>query len=101
MFIRAHRERKFQLTVTALQKLVPLFFALDRQNYARWLPILIRDLEALPTSIQEEFEKGYWVITRINRRFSSLPIDDAHEQANKRVQGKELVETLPCLNVGL
>jgi len=35
MFIRAHRERKFELMVTTLQKLVPLLFALDHQNYAR------------------------------------------------------------------
>jgi hypothetical protein len=87
MFIRAHRERKFELMVTTLRKLVPLFFALDHQNYARWLPILIRDLEVLPESIQVEFEKGHWTITRSNRRFSSIPIDHAHEQANKRVKG--------------
>ena len=87
MFIRAHRERKLELMVTTLRKLVPLFFALDHQNYSRWIPIFIRDLEALPDSIQEEFEKGHWTITRSNRRFSSLPIDHAHEQANKRVKG--------------
>jgi len=87
IFIRAHRERKFELMVTTLRKLAPLFFALDHQNYARWIPILIRDLEALPDSIKVEFEKGHWTITRSNRRFSSLPIDHAHEQANKRVKG--------------
>eukprot|EP00745_Piridium_sociabile_P034704 TRINITY_DN5991_c0_g1_i13.p1 TRINITY_DN5991_c0_g1~~TRINITY_DN5991_c0_g1_i13.p1 ORF type:complete len:843 (-),score=177.10 TRINITY_DN5991_c0_g1_i13:511-3039(-) len=87
MFIQAHREPKFELMVTTLRKLVPLFFALDHQNYSRWIPILIRDLEVLPDSIQVEFEKGHWTITRSNRRFSSLPIDHAHEQANKRVKG--------------
>lgn len=87
MFIRSHRERKFKLLVAALRQLVPLFFALDHQNYARWVPVLIRDLEALPSSIQEEFEAGHWVITRSNHRFSSIPIDHAHEQANKRVKG--------------
>jgi len=44
-------------------------------------------LEDLPDSIQVDFEMGYWTITRSNRRFSSLPIDQAHEQANKRVKG--------------
>ena len=87
MFIRAHRERKLELMVTTLRKLVPLFFALDHQNYARWIPIFIRDLEVLPDSIQVEFEKGHWTITRSNRRFSSLPVDQAHEKANKRVKG--------------
>jgi len=87
MFIRAHRERKFELMITTLRMLVPLFFALDHQNYARWVPIFIRDLELLPASIHEEFEKGHWTINRSNRRFSALPIDHAHEQANKRVKG--------------
>ena len=83
MFIREHRERKFELIVTILS----LFFSRDHQDYARWLPIHIRDLEVLPDSIQVEFDQGYWTITRRNRRFSSIPIDHAHEQANKRVKG--------------
>jgi hypothetical protein len=87
MFIRAHRERKFELLLTTLRMLVPLFFSLDHQNYARWVPIFIRDMERLPTNIQEQFDKGHWTINRSNRRFSSLPIDHAHEQANKRVKG--------------
>ena len=87
MFIWAHREQKLELMVTTLQKLVPRFFALDHQNYARWVPIFNRDLEGLPDSIQEEFKKGHWTITRSNHHFSSLPIDQAHEQANKRVKG--------------
>ena len=69
------------------RKLVPLFLALDHQNYARWLPIHIRDLDVVPDSIKAEFEQRYWTITRSNRRFSSIPIDHAHEQANKRVKG--------------
>ena len=51
------------------------------------MPILIRDLEALPDSIKVEFDKRHWTITRSKRCFSSLPIDHAHEQANKRVKG--------------
>ena len=66
---------------------MPLFFALDHQNYARWVPVFIRDLKDLPDSIKEEFKKGHWTVTRGNHRFSSLPIDQAHEQANKRVKG--------------
>uniref|UniRef100_UPI00358F24FE uncharacterized protein n=1 Tax=Myxine glutinosa TaxID=7769 RepID=UPI00358F24FE len=87
MFIRSHRERKFKLMVATLQNLVLLFFALDHQNYARWVPVFIRDLESLPSSIQEEFEAGHWAISRSNHRYSSIPIDQAHEQANKRVKG--------------
>lgn len=35
-----------------------MFFALDHQNYARWIPIFVRDLEGVPDSIQEEFKMG-------------------------------------------
>lgn len=87
IFIRSHRERKFNLMCAALQKLVLLFFALDHQNYARWVSVLLRDLQTLPASTREEFEAGHWTITRSNHRFSSIPIDQAHEQANKRVKG--------------
>ena len=83
VFIRTHQEWKFELIVTILS----LFFSLGHQNNARWLPIHIQDLEVLPESIQEEFDQGYWTITRRNRRFSSIPIDHAHEEANKRVKG--------------
>ena len=74
--------------LTTLRMLVPLFFSLDHQNYARWVPIFIRDMERLPTTnTQKKFDKSHWTINRSSRRFSSLPVDYAHEQANKRVKG--------------
>jgi len=87
IFIRACRKRKIELMVTTLQNLVPLFFALNHQNYAWWLPVFIKDMECLPDSIQAEFEKGHWTVTCSNLRFSSIPIDKAHKQANERVKG--------------
>ena len=87
MFIRSHRERKFKDMVGTLKMLVTIFFVLDHYNNARWVPVFIRDLESLQTVIQVEFEAGFWVITRSHRHFSSIPIDQAHEQANKRVKG--------------
>jgi len=42
IFIKAHRERQFQLFVETLQVLAPCFFALDHVNYSRWLPIFIK-----------------------------------------------------------
>ena len=35
IFVRAHREKKFLLYVEVLEKLTPLFFALDHVNYSR------------------------------------------------------------------
>ena len=50
-FIRSHCEGNFPLYVESLKALVPWFFALDHHNYARWIPIHIRDMESLPETI--------------------------------------------------
>ena len=63
IFVRAHRERNFHLYVNVLEELALLFFALDHVNYARWLPVHIRDMKSLPRPIKEEFEiQDNWVI---------------------------------------
>jgi hypothetical protein len=88
IFVRAHRERDFSLFVDVLEQLVPLFFALDHINYARWVPIHIRDMKSLPETVRREFlEHHHWVLSKTGNKFSSMPLDQAHEQANKMVKG--------------
>ena len=55
VFVGAHREKNFQLYVEVLEELVPIFFALNHVNYARWVRVHIRDMKSLPDSIMEEF----------------------------------------------
>ena len=87
MFVRAHRQKLFSLYVEVLEELVHLFFALDHVNYARWVPIHLRDMMSLPEAIKTEFEKQqHWVLSKTNNKFSSIPIDQAHEQMNKNVK---------------
>ena len=85
-FVKAHRENNFALYVEALESLAPWSFALDHTNYARWLPIHIRDMKCLPRPVQESFRKC-WVISKSSNTFSSIPIDQAHEQNNASVKG--------------
>ncbi len=88
IFVRAHRERNFQLYLQVLEKLTPLFFALDHVNYARWMPVHIRDMKNLPDSIRNEFERqGHWVLSKTNNSFSAIPVDQGHEQENASVKG--------------
>ena len=88
IFVRAHRERDFSLFVEVLEQLVPLFFALDHMNYTRWVPIHIRDMKSLPESIRREFqEHRHRVLSRTGNKFSSIPLDQVHEQENKMVKG--------------
>jgi len=86
--VRAHRQGDFGLYVESLKALVPWFFALDHQNYARWIPVHIRDMENLPPSILVEFVNfGRWVVRKTTNKFSAMPIDQAHEQNNELVKG--------------
>lgn len=87
IFVRSHREKNFCLYIEVLEALVPLFFALDHVNYARWLPIHIRDMRGLPKEVECEFiNNGRWVIQKTSNLYSSIPVDQAHEQENKIVK---------------
>ena len=88
IFVRAHREKNFLLYVEVLEELVPLFFALDHANYARWMSVHIRDMKSLPNTVKDEFEKhSHWVLSKTYNKFSAIPFDQAHEQENKIVKG--------------
>ena len=78
-FIRAHRERNFDLYVKSLELIVGYYFALDHYNYARWVPIHIRDMKSLPAAIRESFKK-HWVVAKTSDRFSSIHFDQTCEQ---------------------
>ncbi|KAK4304447.1 hypothetical protein Pmani_023602 [Petrolisthes manimaculis] len=89
--IRSFREANFDLYCQALQKLIPFFFANNNTNYARWLPIHLRDMLHLGGThpqIKSEFSKGNFVVHKSKRRFSALAIDQAHEHANAVIKGE-------------
>lgn len=87
LVVRAQRQHNFNLYVEALEDLVPLFFALDHVNFARWTPIHIRDMKSLPLSIAREFQRqGQLVLSKTGNRFSAIPFDQAHEQENKVIK---------------
>ncbi len=96
IFIRAQRTGNFNLYLDALEALVPWFFALDHINYARWIPVHIRDMKFLPDSIQDEFQR-FWAVQKTSNVFSSIPIDQAHEQNNHLV--KQQILELISINV--
>lgn len=85
--IRSQREANFRLYVDSLKSLMFLFFSLDRPNYSRWLTIHIRDMESLPSAIRQEFEE-HWVLNKTGKRFSSMPLDQVHEQENCKLKNQ-------------
>ncbi|KAG0723721.1 hypothetical protein GWK47_042072 [Chionoecetes opilio] len=87
--VRAHREQDFPLYVETLKALVPWFFALDHQNYARWLPVHIRTWRVCPQQFNtNRSQRQLGRFENSPKRFSTIPIDQAHEQNNELVKGE-------------
>ena len=89
LFVRSLRESDFELYKQTISKIIPYFFGLDRVNYARWLPIHLRDMasQKFHPKIAEEFANGNFTVRKTSKAFSSMAIDQAHEQNNASVKG--------------
>lgn len=85
IFVRSHREKNLSLFIAVLEALTPWFFALDHPNYARWIPVHIKDMKTLPDDVREELRQC-WVFPKTQRKFSAMPLDQAHEQNNALVK---------------
>ena len=46
----------------------------------------VRDMKSLPDHVRCDLMK-FWVISKTHNKFSSMPIDQVHEQNNKLVKG--------------
>ena len=71
-FIRADREGNWPLHLELFSKMLPWFFIYDHSNYARWGPVYLADMKALPTTAPEvfnEFVAGRFTIKRTEGRF--------------------------------
>ena len=89
VFVKSLREGHFHLYVESLCKLVPWLFALDQTNYARWLPVHIKDMTSLHETHQDiyvHFVNGNFVIRKSQCRLSAISINQAHEQINALVK---------------
>ena len=103
-YVRSLRTGDFLLYIQVLGKLAPWAFALNHHNYARWLPVHIRDMitskEKHPTVLQQ-FLKGHFVVQKSNRRFSVMALDQNHEQQNQIIKAEGgavgLTENPPAL----
>ena len=88
-FVRAQREGDFHLYIQVLDEMCKWFFVLDRTNYARWLPIHIKDMVELPVKhpdVYEQFIKGNFVVQRSEAKYSLMAKDQSHEQSNKMLK---------------
>ena len=64
--------------------MVPYFFAMDRHNYSRWLPVYLSDMKRLETKhpkVHQEFMNGDHVVSRSSNPFSQVSTHMALEQS--------------------
>ena len=90
VFLRSIRQANYPLHVDSIAKMLPWFFALNHQNYARWLSVHLLDMRTLPQTAPEvacKFNEGFFTVNKSSNRFSAVAIDQAHEQNNAIVKG--------------
>ena len=90
VYVRSLRQGSFQMYLDAWTDLATWFHAMDHTNYARWIPVHLRDMVTLPTAhpeIAREFDAGNFTIQKTSRQFSTIPIDQTHEQNNAAIEG--------------
>ena len=56
-FVKSVREGSFDLYKKSLKNMVPYFFSMNHPQYARWLPIHIRDMETLEDACPEIYQQ--------------------------------------------
>ena len=86
IFIRSHREKNFELYVEALNELMFLFFALGHYDYCRWASVHMRDMLSISDHSKSTLKEA-WVVQNTMHTFSSITIDQAHEQESAKVKG--------------
>lgn len=85
-FIRSVRTGDWNLHLISLEAFTKYFFALDKLNYARMIPLYLaemKDLQKSNTSLWLEFQQGNWVVNKSQLSFCALGADHALEQVNK------------------
>ena len=88
-FVRSIREGDFVLYRNILAELCPWFFVFDYTNYSRWLPVHLRNmmlLESMYQHIYQQFLNSHFVVRKTHRLFSSIALDQAHEQENEKIK---------------
>jgi len=90
MFIRAVRTGDWVLHLKALELFTKYFFAHDRLNYARMIPLYLAEMKTLPNTdpeIYAESQNGNWVVNKNPRvAFCALGADHSLEHINRSMK---------------
>ena len=83
-FLKAERTGSWKLHLFSTAAMLPQFFSMDRQNYARYLPVYLADMQKLELThpeVYKEFAEGNHSISRSGQPFSQVSTDMALEQS--------------------
>ena len=85
LFIKAVRTADWDLHLSSLEAFTKYFFAYDKLNYARMIPLYLAEMKALKHTdplIWEEFQNGNWVVNKTSIPFCAIGADHALEHLN-------------------
>ena len=85
-FIRAVRNGDWTMHLNTLEQFIKYFFACDRLNYARMIPLYISEMlsmQEIDPSLLEEFSSGNWIVNKSKIAFCALGAYHALEQVNR------------------
>ncbi|KAL9967442.1 hypothetical protein ACROYT_G025664 [Oculina patagonica] len=85
--LKSERKGEWPLHVTVTSEMTPFFFAMDRQNYAKWLPFYLAEMAAISSKhplIHKEFLDRNHSVSRSQHPFSKVSTDMALEQSINR-----------------
>ena len=88
MFLAATRKGNWKVYQNTKAQFLPLLFAANRTNYARYMPVLLLLMKRLPSEVAEEFQQSAFVANLSEGQFNSVWIDYAIEATeNKTLKG--------------
>ena len=83
----AIRTANWNLRLSSLKEMTPLFFAYDRDHYQKILPCHFADLLSFPQNIMDCL-KSAWTVSLKGNRDHNVALDEAHEMCiNKDLKG--------------
>lgn len=88
-YIRAVRTGDWQLHLKTTEVFVKYYFAHDKLNYARMIPVYLADMEIVSETdpdIWTEFETGNWVVNKNTIPFCAIGADHGLEHINRTMK---------------
>ena len=83
-FVKAERAGNWDMHLLCVSAMLPYFYAMDKPNYARWLPVYLMDMKQLATKhpdVHHEFVNGNHAVSRSSNPFAQVWTDMALEQS--------------------